>query len=177
MLRILCLLSVLLLSACGDDAIKAAGVIVQSSKDGQTYFLLADHTGGSAHRGYGAFGGGLEKGETLQQGALREFHEETACHFLNHENSISDQYVRNGKYVSFVVNVNYIDEAILNQGPIHTNCDGGVFSERIDWVWVEKSDFLKQIHQGNEYKTNSMDISIWKKSSVIFLKAEQAGLL
>jgi len=173
----LIVLCVLILSACSEKEIKAAGVIVQSQKSGIKFLLLADHSGASAHRGYGAFGGGLDKGETIQQGALREFHEETACHFLNQAVEVSQQYVRNGKYVSFVVKVPFIEESLLNAGPASSDCDGGVFSERSNWVLVEQTEFLKQIEKGDSFKTNTLGMPVWKKSSIIFLKAQQAGLL
>lgn len=167
----------LLVSACNDNTIKSAGVIVQAQKNGAKYLLLADHTGASSHRGYGAFGGGLNKGETIQQGALREFHEETACHFLNQNIQVSDDYVSNGKYASFVVSVPFIEASILNTEPKNSDCNGGVFSERARWVWVEQDEFLKQITDSDTFKTEQLSLSIWKKSSVIFIKAQQAGLL
>lgn len=171
-----CLLLVSLL-ACADGNIKSAGVIAVAEQNGVRYILLADHTGASAHRGYGAFGGGLDKGESIQAGALREFHEETACHFVDKVESISEQYVRNKAYASFVVTVPYIDEATLNAGPAVNNCDGGVFSERANWVWVPQQALLQQLKTGNEFKNNALDLSLWDKSTIIIKKSQQQNLL
>ncbi|GAA6135918.1 hypothetical protein NBRC116188_27080 [Oceaniserpentilla sp. 4NH20-0058] len=177
-MRILILLMLLVgLTGCSNDAITAAGAIAYAEKDGQRFILLADHTGLSAHRGYGAFGGGLEENETLEQGALREFHEETACHFLSQPIEISKSYVRNKKFVSFVVHVPFIDEVILNQKSETPNCEGKVYSERANWVWVEAGDFLQQIQQGDDYKTKGLVLLLWDKSIIIFKKAQEQGLL
>jgi ADP-ribose pyrophosphatase YjhB (NUDIX family) len=165
------------LMACSNNKITAAGVIAYTEQDGQPYILLADHTGLGAYRGYAAFGGGLEEGETLEQGALREFHEETACHFLGQIQSVSKEYVRNHNYVSFVVRVPFISSEQLNQGSQADECAGSVYSERANWIWVEQGALLEQLQTGDGFKNDQVDLKLWDKSTVIIKQAAQQGLL
>jgi len=162
---------------CSENKIKSAGVVAYAENDVGRYILLADHVGFNAHRGYGSFGGGLDEGETIKEGALREFHEETGCHFVGKVLAISENYVRNKKYASFVVQVPFIEEAVLNLGPASTSCAGGVFSERANWVWVEQTLLLEQIKRGDHFKSDKLDISLWDKSTVIINKMFKAGML
>lgn len=165
------------LVACSNDDITAAGVIAYAEKDGQMYLLLADHTGLLAYRGYGAFGGSLEDNETLEQGALREFHEETACHFLGQVQSVSKEYVRNHHYVSFVVRVPFISSEQLNQGAQTSGCAGGVYSERSHWTWVRQEALLEQLQVGDSFKNDQVDLNLWDKSTIVIKQAAQQGLL
>ncbi|MFY0641987.1 MAG: NUDIX hydrolase [Bermanella sp.] len=168
---------ILALVGCGDDKITAAGVIAFAQKGDRYYLLLADHTGLLSYRGFGAFGGGLEEGETLEQGALREFHEETACHFLGQVQAVSQEYVRNNHYVSFVVRVPFIEADQINQPQDNSACQGLVYSERDNWIWVEQQALLKQLAIGDDFKKDGVDISLWDKSTVIIKLAQQQGLL
>lgn len=165
------------LAACSNDEINAAGAIAYAEQDGKHFVLLADHAGLASFRGYAAFGGGLEVGETLEEGALREFHEETACHFLGKIQSISKTYVRNQNYVSFVVRIPFIPSEQLNNALVSSQCEGGVFSERTDWVWVEQGALIKQLQTGDEYQDETMDLSLWDKSTVVIKLASEQGLL
>ena len=173
------ILSVYLLAvaACSNNEITAAGVVAYAESEGVRYLLLADHTGLASYRGYAAFGGGLEANETLEQGALREFHEETGCYFLGKIQSISKEYVRNDNYVSFVVRIPFIPSEHLNQPSQSSGCEGGVYSERENWIWVEKTALLQQLQKGGEFKGEVVDISLWDKSTVIIKQAQLQGLL
>ena len=168
---------ILVLVGCSDNKISAAGVIAYAQKGDSFYILLADHSGLSSHRGFGAVGGGLEEGETLEQGALREFHEETACHFLGQVQSVSKDYVRNKNYASFVVRVPFIEGEHLNVQSAAAGCTGAVYSERANWVWVEQHSLLEQLAAGDQFKDGAVDISLWDKSTVIIKLAQQQGLL
>lgn len=165
------------LMGCSNNEITAAGVIAYAQKGDSFYILLADHSGLWSHRGYGAFGGGLEEGETLEQGALREFHEETACHFLGQVQSISKEYVRNNHYASFVVRVPFVSAMTLNQTATNTGCHGAVYSERENWLWVEQQALLEQLAIADDFKQDGVEISLWDKSTVVIKLAQQQGLL
>ncbi|MGR6872471.1 NUDIX hydrolase [Pseudomonas sp. HK3] len=173
------ILSVFLVAviSCSSNDITAAGVVAYAEHDGVHYVLLADHTGLASYRGYAAFGGGLEANETLEQGALREFHEETGCYFLGQIQSISKEYVRNDHYVSFVVRIPFIPSDNLNQPSQSNGCDGDVYSERENWIWVEKAALLQQLEKGDHFKNDVVDISLWDKSTVIIKQAQSQGLL
>lgn len=175
--KIVCGYLLLGLCACTNSEINAAGAIAYAHHGGKQYILLADHTGIGFHRGYGAFGGALEKGETLKQGALREFHEETACHFLNQVESISIEYVRNNNYISFVVQVPFISSEQLNTPVAINGCSGDVYSERKNWLWVEQQALLKQLKKSDQFIHEGVNISLWDKSSAVIKKAQQQGLL
>jgi len=164
-------------AACSNDKINAAGAIAYAEHEGQTYLLLADHTGLVSYRGYGAFGGSLESGETLEEGALREFHEETACHFLGNIQAVSKHYVRNGNYVSFVVRIPFMPSEQLNRDLQNSLCEGDVFNERTGWVWVAQDALLEQLTTGDTYQDEAVDLSLWDKSTVIIKLAKQQGLL
>ena len=164
-------------AACSNDKINAAGAIAYAEHEGQTYLLLADHTGLVSYRGYGAFGGSLDSGETLEEGALREFHEETACHFLGNIQAVSKQYVRNGNYVSFVVRIGFIPSEQLKQNSQNTLCEGDVFNERTGWVWVAQDALLEQLKTGDTYQDETMDLALWDKSMAIIKLAKKEGLL
>ena len=165
------------LVACSNDEINAAGVIALAEHDGQSYVLLADHIGLASYRGYAAFGGGLEPDETLAEGALREFHEETACHFLGQVQSVSKGYVRNKNYASLVWRVPFIAPEQLNQPQANSACQGLVYSERENWIWVEQQALLEQLAIADDFKQDGVEISLWDKSTVVIKLAQQQGLL
>lgn len=173
---LVCLL-MMSVASCSNHKINAAGVVAYSEHQGQYYLLLADHTGLASFRGYGAFGGSLDSGETLEEGALREFHEETACHFLGNIQAVSKQYVRNGNYVSFVVRIGFIPSEQLKQNSQNTLCEGDVFNERTGWVWVAQDALLEQLKTGDTYQDETMDLALWDKSTAIIKLAKKEGLL
>ncbi|NVK38044.1 MAG: NUDIX hydrolase [Gammaproteobacteria bacterium] len=174
----LLLLFITLISlGCSHEDITAAGVIAYAQEDGRRYLLLADHTGLQSHRGYGAFGGGLDKGETFEQGALREFHEETGCHFLGKLQLVSKEYVRNDHYVSFVVRVPYISSEQLNNASSYQGCSGTAYSERKNYIWVEQSQLAQHLQNGGQLIVNGVNVSMWDKSSEVIKLAITQGLL
>ena len=115
-----------------------AGVIPYACLVDEAYVLLAfDPVVG--RRGYGAFGGGRDLGESIAETAAREMREETRCAFDTP--TAADLATKTPSdsdgYFSFVAEVPYVSQLDI---PEHA-CDAGV--ERSDWLWVRLSDLKK----------------------------------
>lgn len=161
-MRQIAVLLFILIAACSETKLKGAGVVAFSKANtGEIYFLLADHNFPQAHRGYGAFGGGIDENETIQTAALREFHEETQCQFASDSLVLYKEafYNEDRSFVSLVVSVPH---RTLSPSFQPDECQGGVYNERSDWRWVSEKDLQDYLD-----KPQTAPFQIWKKSAVI----------
>lgn len=161
---------VLILAACSESTLKGAGIVAYSkANDGNVYILLADHNFPQAHRGYGAFGGGIDEAETIQAAALREFHEETQCRFDLLELKLHDDiyYNQDKSFVSLAISVPFTD---FSKTFKKETCQGGVYEERSDWRWVSINDLQSYLAS-----PQNAPIEIWQKSAVILQQVLDAS--
>ena len=122
---------------------KNAGIVPYFKSGGQTFILIADHQ--FKDRGWASFGGKHVPGETNEQTAVREFHEETKNIFLSQhiENRLNGK-VEQEKFVTFFVPVDFVSVFEI----INTSLEGGIYNERGFYVWVPLSALFKAIeHQ------------------------------
>jgi 8-oxo-dGTP pyrophosphatase MutT (NUDIX family) len=176
-------LIVLLLSGAGPE-FEAAGVIAYTRIQGETYVLLADHV--DSDRGWGAFGGHREAGETAAETAAREFREETVCVFDHPtaEDLAGASPVRIAGYVSYTVEVPYVPAAVFTHARDRGDCRGAAFRERSDWLWVPLAEIRRSLERGEG--TGRFKISrrflppdrsnrLWSHSAHVFRAVMEAG--
>lgn len=131
----------------------AAGVLPLSvTPQGDRVALLglgACSQGGIYRHFWSDFGGKLDPEETAKAAALREFHEETAYTFLEAVPS-EESLLRlsgNEKYVSFVVEVPYIEDRKIMQQSLKVRAEGTFYErnhvEMEEYKWVCLKTLLK----------------------------------
>lgn len=130
---------------------KRAGVIVYTMYEGRLYFLLGvDRKSGE----YTDFGGGCKNGETLQQGAWREFHEESCGIFsILAENCLDNSIAVTTSKKDFAIFFIEAPTVLLNIAPplFHHVQNGTVLKSRkcmenIAIEWVDDDDFQNMIY-------------------------------
>jgi hypothetical protein len=155
-----------------------AGIVPYIKENNKIYFLL----GLDGHRktlGLTDFGGKADKGETLQEAAAREGHEETMGYFSKTSNNpgskanmnkgtkffldrISNGLMchrtGNGAYGTYFVNVSDIvknrSKTISDLKKIRNKMNKHSFKEKIDFKWVESND-LFNANQGTRSHINN----------------------
>jgi 8-oxo-dGTP pyrophosphatase MutT (NUDIX family) len=127
----------LALAGCGEGP---AGSVLyhRDGETGEVWVLLADHT--KSERGWSAFGGGAEAGETAKETAARETEEETRGYIKRDWllGEIADQEpVHSGRYRMFFVEVaDKVDAAALGVYPLGEKEGEAVMSERGPYAWI-----------------------------------------
>lgn len=118
----------------------AAGIILYSETPEGIQLLLADHAAPS-QRGWAAFGGHHEVGETAAQTAARETEEETRGYYkrdtllkaIKGKSPFFD-----GPFAFYFVRVDYVDPAEIATHPVPSN--SSYFLERGPYAWVPYSE-------------------------------------
>lgn len=151
---------------------QAAGIVPFAVVDGQIEILIADHKMNSK-RGWAAFGGCVDDGESRAEAALRELHEETRC-ALDQTISLPPNAPRVsfGKFTSFALEVPFVSADEIQNNELPSHCRGPVLHERGPWAWVSLSDLLDQISSSTDNAPFSPDFLpmattrwFWGKSS------------
>ena len=160
----------------------AAGVVAFSKLDDQILILMADHKINHS-RGWAAFGGCVDAGESIRSAALRELHEETRCG-INQPLTLSDQTlsVSFGKFTSFALEITYLPAASIGAEPISTTCSSPVFDERGPWAWVALNEVLAHISDDNptqKFRPGFMEQAshrwFWPKSTRVIKALSELG--
>lgn len=112
--------------------------------DDQVFILVADHKIDRS-RGWGSFGGCVESNESIEDGALRELHEETRC-ALDANLKITSETAQAtiGKFTSFALKIAYIDGEAIQQNTLSGICAHVVLAERGPWSWIALEKLLSQ---------------------------------
>lgn len=116
-----------------------AGIVLYSNHDDEPWLLLADHKGNN--RGWAAFGGMHEAGETGIDTAVRETVEETRRFFSTNDlrNKISDQVpVISGLFRLYFAEVDYVEASEVETHTV--NSSDTVSMERLHYTWVPISE-------------------------------------
>jgi 8-oxo-dGTP pyrophosphatase MutT (NUDIX family) len=127
----------LALVACGE---RPAGSVLyyRDRESGEVWVLLADHT--KNERGWSAFGGGAEAGETAKETAARETEEETRGYFKREWflGEIADQepVFSSGYRMFFVEVADKVDAATLGANPLGEKEGEAVMLERGPYAWI-----------------------------------------
>lgn len=165
----------------------AAGIVAYSTIQGRTYVLLADHPG--TDRGWGAFGGRREPGESVAEAAAREFREETRCVYgdtPSAEDLAGRPTVTQDIFVSFVIEVPYVPLPVFESDDPPMDCTGSAFEERGPWAWVPLDVLPAVFEEGEstgayvlpaEYLPRGATRVFWDKSATVVAEAVENGLL
>ncbi|RYD75036.1 MAG: NUDIX hydrolase [Verrucomicrobiaceae bacterium] len=122
-----------------------AGIVLYHRSGEEVFLLLADHQPPST-RGWGAFGGSYEEGETPAQTAARETEEETRGYFKRVEllNKIKDQTpFEDGVFSLFFLEVDHVPAEQIAGGKIPEGDNS--YRERGPWAWVPFSEILRHL--------------------------------
>lgn len=151
-------LRVLLFSLFGTAAFwlpasaQPAGIVLYMESGGEVYLLLADHADPSA-RGWAAFGGGHEEGETAAQTAARETEEETRGFFPREALSIRLEGLTPVVYGSFhlyFVEIPFVPaQRVAGNIPEH---ETRYYRERWPYAWIPYAE-VRQHLIGEELET------------------------
>jgi len=167
-----------------------AGILPVAIKNNKVYFLFGRESMDTKYKDSGKwsdFGGTMEKGETLEDTAIREGYEETSDILGSLENikhlveNKTIQKITNGTYTTFVVVIDYekkltprfkrnYDKTKKNNPELITEHNGLYEKDRIKWIEVDnlfkyKKKFRpwyvsivnKVITYGNSLKTNEKE--------------------
>lgn len=122
-----------------------AGIVLYMQSGGEVFLLLADHTD-SVTRGWGAFGGSHERGETPAQTAARETAEETRGFFspeillgrLEGRTPVVD-----GSFHMYFLEIDFVPAPrVANNTPSN---DTVYFRERGPYAWIPWSGIRKYL--------------------------------
>ena len=161
-------------------------------------FLFGKESRNDETRGFSDFGGGIEKGENILEGALREFSEETSG-FLGNKEDVRKMVKKNGGYLTFVncgglyttflINMDY-EQSLLN----HFNNFHSLLNKTIknnkNWIknfrktkifekekmeWMTKKQIFSRIREFRPfYREIIKNILKNEKEIVAFLKNKQS---
>ena len=137
----------LLLFTLGVNAKGAAGMVLYFNDGHQTFLLLADDIEGT--RGWSAFGGRQEEGESIIEAAARETSEETRGFYskewlmlqVEGQTPVSTS---NG-FKMFFVEVPFVPALRIKQHPLPYSADKHS-QERVHFAWVPLSNLEQAIH-------------------------------
>lgn len=128
------ILATVLTATAGID--EPAGTILYAETPNGIEFLLADHAPPS-DRGWAAFGGQGEAGESVAETAARETEEETHGYFAREEllKKIDEQpAVEDGPFTFYVLKVDYVPIADIANHPVPA--DQPAYAERGPFAWI-----------------------------------------
>ena len=123
-----------------------AGMVMYFQSGDEVYLLLAEHAG--SERGWGGFGGGARKGETIAETAAHKGSEESRGYFTAADllHKIKDQApVMDGDFASYFAEVAFVPaQRVMNHPPPEAN---DAYLERSTFAWIPYSavaDFLQE---------------------------------
>lgn len=118
-------------------AFQPAGVVLYTIEDGEVLLLLADHAAPSRQRGWAAFGGMNDPGETIAQTAARETEEETNGYFKREDllaKIAGQKPVADGKFSFYFVQVDKVpvSDIMSRQSGLLSR----FYRERVNFAWI-----------------------------------------
>lgn len=131
-----------------------AGMVLYFQTEDEVYLLLADHTEPS-ERGWAAFGGGSEDGESAAETAAREAEEETRNFFSRKrllEGIVNESPVVDGTFHLFFHEIDFVPARRIQNNPLNT--DDFSYHERKNYAWVPYSEIRSYLSDddGDERK-------------------------
>ena len=131
-----------------------AGIVLYFRAKDDVYLLLADHAGESARtRGWAAFGGGANEGESAAETAARETEEETRGYFSQKEllkKIESQEPVYDGRFALFFAEVDFVPALRVANNDVDS--EDRAYVERGSYAWVPYS-------QIEGYLKNEIDLT------------------
>ncbi len=131
-----------------------AGAVLYFRQGKEVYLLMADH---NIERGWAAFGGGANPGETVAQTAARETEEETRGYFKREfllpllEKQTPQVH---GNFHMYFLEIDFVPlQRILNEEPPAGN---GAYTERGPYAWIPYSELRRHYH-GSLFKPAVLD--------------------
>lgn len=126
----------------------SAGIVLYFKDQGNTYLLLADDV--RKAKGWSAFGGAADKGETFQQTAVREASEETRGYFKKEwlEQQIRKQKpFREHGFTMFFVEIPFVPAQRIQNHPIKNKFSISM-RERVNYAWVPEIELRYALENG-----------------------------
>ncbi|MEM8955448.1 MAG: NUDIX domain-containing protein [Verrucomicrobiota bacterium] len=127
-----------------------AGIVLYFEDGQDVFFLLADDADGV--RGWGAYGGGSEEGESVMETAARETEEETRGYFRREwllEKLRGQRPVKSANgFRMFFVEVPFVPAQRVMQNPLEDEANP-VFRERAHYAWIPESDLKRALEDGS----------------------------
>ena len=116
------------------------GIVLYFNSGDQIFLLLADHPG--SERGWAAYGGGLQEGESAEETAARETEEETRGYFLRADllNSIREQepVLDHNGFALYFAEIPFVPAPLVTNNPLPE--DDKSYKERGPYAWVPYSE-------------------------------------
>ena len=116
------------------------GIVLYFDSGDQIFLLLADHPG--SERGWAAFGGGLQEGESAEETAARETEEETRGYFLRADllNAIREQepVLDHNGFALYFAEIPFVPAQVVTNNPLPK--DDKSYKERGPYAWVPYSE-------------------------------------
>ena len=132
-----------------------AGIVLYFRDNGTTYLLLADDI--RKNKGWSAFGGAADAGETTRETAARETEEETRGFFkrgaLLKEIQTQPPFIHNG-FTLFFVEIPFVPAQRVQRNPIAHKLNIAMY-ERVNYAWIPESDILKAFDH-NQAKVSAL---------------------
>ena len=141
-LSILMILATWQVAVAGDTP---AGVVLYAETPQGVVLLLADHTPPSK-RGWSAFGGSHEPGESIAETAARETEEETRGYFKREAilAAIKTQKpVMDGSFALYFVKVDHVPIDDISKAPIPP--DKPTYAERGPYAWIPAAEIERLV--------------------------------
>ena len=157
-MRFLVKYGLILLLSLNLQAEEPAGIVLYFQDGESTYLLLADEA--TEPRGWSAFGGGGDAGETVAETAARETEEETRGYFRRDWllNKLKGRKpVRTNGYNMFFVEVPFVPALRVSQNPLEKS-SGTAYHEREHFAWVPVSDLEKALQRVKKGKNKKAKI-------------------
>ena len=134
-----------LLISCPLWAGEPAGIALYCKSGSEVFLLLGEDAGNE--RGWSTFGGGAKEGESLQETASRETHEETRGYFERDWllSQIAEQTpIKSNGFHLFFVEVAFVPAIRITKNPVLDENDLS-WKEMRNFAWVPVSDLEKAL--------------------------------
>ncbi len=173
-----CTLGFPLTSLAKDKGI-SAGIIAYACSGQSAYVLLAYDPEGD-RKAWGSFGGSAKSGETVEETASREFHEETRCVYPGPSpRELAGKPTASwGRFESYVVRVPFVPASVIEKAPCYAK------QERRDWIWVSLEDLVQALeapvssgHREVRALFAKKRYKLWDRSVKVMQDALSKGLL
>ncbi len=153
MLRKLFVVCALVVGLCaGVQAERPAGMVLYFKSGGEIFLLLADHRG--EDRGWSAYGGGPNEGESAAETAARETEEETRGYFLREDllTLIEGQQpvIDSDGFALYFAEIPFVPAQRVTNNPLPS--DDESYTERGPYAWIPYSELDRYLKGPVEYK-------------------------
>jgi len=153
LLRKSVVLCIIIIGLCARTQAKSpAGIVLYFKSGDDIFLLLADHR--ESKRGWAAYGGGSDEGESVAQTAARETEEETRGYFpRNYLLGLiesKDPVVDQDGFAMYFAEIPFVPAQLVTNNPLPSDDD--VYVERGPYAWIPYSQVRKYVEGSVDYK-------------------------